>query len=623
MSPIMATSTLMQQALPRQFSPHAAQSRLAKLNKGEAARRVRAEFDKKLDRALPITNQICACLARCRTGGQQYVFLKELTKSPKLAARIYAVARQIQRASGRFPMHLAVLLHLMAGSALCKHPATRKSKIARFSQRMMGDEVGFSFNPIKAVKKAAKATINVVKKAGAGVAKGIKAAGKVASSAIKMTKGMVFGAIRSIFGAKIGGFIINVIEILTSGLGLAKDLVIGVIKAVGYLVSDPKRALNELLVTLNKVIMNAAIVPLALAFQLTPDQMRRVIDQAARRNKLMALQLVSLFFSAISINPPQIVTQLLSVLGPVIKGLLQEIGGRVASLASKGVDVATSAIVMVMNGAGSWEDVAEIIAAKIGLKAREQVQKLKTGLENAAKKLAQFNLKGFAQSLIEVVKLKDLAKAAGKFTVPSVTKLLGMDPKNVLSFASQMLAETKGQSAIATALQQLDPKKASGIITQLASKQLGREAIARALASGLPQQAGAVLDTLLKSAKGREALTLALRRAPEKEARAAISALLESKTGREALARALSASEQHGQAIVSQMLQAKRGRAAVIEAVRRAKQQEGILRTLMGDKNFEAWKAAQRASAQPAATQPGAMQLVPPPALLTAVPTAA
>jgi hypothetical protein len=449
---------------------------------------VRDRFNQILDYILPAINRWTDEITDLDTIDEQFDYVCSLTQDPIIAKDIFLLAKQFQRRDKETSFPLALLWVYLTGRATRRNEETANYRITRASEAIeQAVEVGGFWGSIKKVAKSvykgAKKTVKKAYKGGKKIVTStvkkayksgktiVKKAKKWGKKAIGLTKKAVFWAIKKVFGKKIGGFITNAIELL---VGTASQLAFGmlwaVIKTLIYLIKGQfKKAVLTLIDGINKTILTPLLAPLAVAMKIKYSTFKRILKRAAKKNRALALQLVSLVFSTISGNVNMIVTQAIVIMRPIILAFVAEIK-KGSKKTQKAIDVGLSIILMIVQGVGSLDQILDSIAAKLKITSAKAIKLLKSNFRNAIKAIAKFNLKKFLQYLLKAVSPKNFDKMRRAPTTPSVERLMQMKSKDVNRFMELSIRQDKGATAINRALQDAKPKVIMEVISKAAKK---------------------------------------------------------------------------------------------------------------------------------------------------------
>jgi hypothetical protein len=429
---------------------------------------VRQEFSDLLDSILPKINAWIRQISRLKNIDEQFEYVCALTRDPLIARDVFVLAKQFSTRDPRSAFPLSLLYVYLTGKGLQRNDLTSTHKLAQVSA-LLDDQYEVGWNLWKAIKKGASSLYKGAKKAVKTIYKGGK---KAITSVLKLTKNGVFWAIKKVFGKKIGGFITNAIELVT---GTAAKMTFGMlkstIKSLGYLIRGKwKESLYTLLQGINESILTPVLAPLAVALKLKPRVFKRVLSKAAKKNKMLALQIISLFFSGVSANVQQLVTQIITIMKPIILTLVKELSPKSAAKTIKAVDVGLTVILMIVQGVGSFNDIIDSIAAKLKIATARGRKELKANFLRAIAAIGKFNFKDFMRYLLRAVSAPGMDQMRQAVTAPSVTRLLSMKPTEVNQFMQLAVRDEKGSQAINQAIQHASPKVIKSVISTAVRK---------------------------------------------------------------------------------------------------------------------------------------------------------
>jgi hypothetical protein len=429
---------------------------------------VRQEFSDLLDSILPKINTWIRQIAHLKNIDEQFEYVCALTRDPVIARDVFLLAKQFSRREPVTAFPLALLYVYLTGKGLQKDDQTARHKLASVAG-VLDDQYEVGWSLWKSIKKGVSSLYKGAKKVVKSVYKGGK---KAISSVLKLTKKGVFWAIRKVFGKKIGGFITNAIELIT---GTAAKMTFGMlastIKSLSYLIRGKwKESLYTLLQGINESILTPVLAPLAVALKLKPRVFKRVLSKAAKKNKMLALQIISLFFSGVSANVQNLITQIITIMKPIVLTLVKELIPKSSDRVLRAVDVGLTVILMIVQGVGSFDQIIDSIAAKIRITTQRGRELLKTNFRKAMVAISKFNFKDFMRYLLKAVSAPGMDRMKQAITTPSVNRLLSMKPQEVNRFMELAIRDQRGAQAVNKALQQASPNVIKAVITNAARK---------------------------------------------------------------------------------------------------------------------------------------------------------
>lgn len=431
---------------------------------------------------IPKINLWITNIVKLATIDEQFDYIVAATGNPLIAKDVFFLAKNFENKGIERQTSLAMSLlwiYMTGYNLIASRQEDQNMQLADAAHAMEEFEVsGFFGSIVNAVKKVGKTVYNGAKSAVKAVAKGAsyvwKGAKKGLSKVMQLTKKGAFWVIKKVFGKKIGGFICNTIELVTgSAAKMAFGMISATLKSLYALIRGKfKDAVNALLYGINESLMVPLLTPVAAVMGISRTAFNAILKKASKKNKMMALQVVSLVFGALSGNVQAVVSQAIAVLKPMIIAFVEEVkkGPGVQKIVGA-IEVGLSIVQMIVQGVGSASEIIDTVSSKLKIPANagpKVRQLLRENFGRAINALSKFKFKDFIKYLLKATSVPGMDTAERAFTTPSVSRLLRRKPEEIQHFIKMTMREERGLKSINKALQTARPAQIRSVIEQVA-----------------------------------------------------------------------------------------------------------------------------------------------------------